>query len=182
MLQKENCLYQPYYCEENIWQLCKHDYFKNSEVEVLFLLPSQAKCIAVWHQKLSEDNNPVLWDYHVVLYHKKANLIFDFDSELNFPADAISYFQHSFSTIYPIYLPTFRLFQKKDFESYFYSNREHMKNEAGQWIEPPPKWEMPGIDLTHYEKRISLTDILNSNNESIGKTYSFIEMLDYIRN
>ena len=57
-----------------------------------------------------------------------------------------------------------------------------MKNEACHWIEPPPSWEMPGIDLTNYKKRISLTEILNTNNTSIGKTYSFTEMLDYIRN
>lgn len=181
MLQKEDCLYQPFYCEENIWQLCKHEYFNNTPAQVFFLLPSSETCLAVWNQRLAKPGEPILWDYHTILYDKNAKLIFDFDSTLNFPQEVLSYFQHTFSFMYPSYLPTFRIVPKNDFVHNFYSDRSHMKNDVGQWIEQPPAWEIPGKDIAMHKKRISLTQLLDTYHNNIGKTYSFAEMLAYIK-
>ncbi|MEM1135280.1 MAG: hypothetical protein AAGI07_05525 [Bacteroidota bacterium] len=169
MLKKETCLYQPFYCEENIWQLCKHEAFSNFRAKVVFLLPSQ-KYIAVWQQKLSEMHQPVLWDYHVIfmveLDHKEW-WVYDFDTQLPFPIKAKDYFTVSFSSDYPDYLPVLKVIDSKEYVKQFHSDRSHMIDQNGNWLAPPPAWEK-----ILNKKGVALTKLLNLNYEAVGKCYS----------
>jgi hypothetical protein len=180
MLLLENCLYQPFYCEENIWQLCKHPYFKKAAVEVIFMLPKHKEFIAVWQSKMSKAEQPILWDYHVVLHDINAKVIYDFDTLLPFPIDAEKYFFHTFSLVYPAYLPLFKVFQQEDFALNFFSDRTHMQNKKGKWLKPPPEWDSPRPNTSNNKKRISFTEVLDVENTLVGKTYSFYEMVDLI--
>lgn len=55
-----NFLYTPYYCEENIWQLCGESKFTKKSW-VIFISNVSGTC-AIWKQKLAEPHLPVVWD------------------------------------------------------------------------------------------------------------------------
>ena len=171
MLTKQDCLYQPYYCEENIWQLCQKDYFKGREVKVLFLLPTEANYIALWHQKLTDPDQPVFWDYHVILFDVTNLQIFDFDTHLTFPFNAKSYFTLSFGIEYPKYLPRFKVFDKDPFVENFSSDRSHMLDDRGRWLAEPPAWP-----FILNEQGVSLKNILFEEKSPFSTNYSFYEM------
>ena len=72
--------------------------------------------------------------------------MFDLDSTLGFPVKAESYFRHSFSTDYFVpeeYRPHFRLLTAEEYIRHFSSDRSHMKDERGNWLQTPPVWEAP---------------------------------------
>jgi len=175
MLQKTDCPYQAYYCEENIWKLCQLEFFEDTAVQILFLLPSQANFIAVWQQQLAKAKQPVFWDYHVILLDKSNAQIYDFDSLLPFPVDAKEYFSSSFAMDFPAYLPQFKVFERKDFIERFSSDRSHMLDEQGNWMASPPVWPCilnnNGIDLKK---------ILLKQDASFCKSYSYREMLNQL--
>ncbi len=134
-------LYTPYYCEENIWHLCAEDHFKASSW-VLFI-SNPANQFAIWNQKRVEPGEALLWDYHVILLHHDDKIwrIFDFDTREDFGCEAIRYLESSFPTAIPESLvPSFLVQKSATFGAHFQSNREHMKDEKGDFIKPPPTW------------------------------------------
>jgi hypothetical protein len=94
-LKREDFLYQPYYCEENIWHLCQLEQFKNSHV---IFIASKGDSFPMLNQRVMQNNlTPVLWDYHVILLAQaETNQILDFDTSLSFNNDVGTYFSNSF--------------------------------------------------------------------------------------
>ncbi len=88
---------------------------------------------------------PIVWDYHVILLAKENEKykIFDFDSQLDFGCDVDYYFSNSFPQVeIPDELaPRFMIQSTKFFREHFQSNREHMKDEKGDFVEPEPSWK-----------------------------------------
>lgn len=162
---RENYKYCAFYCDENIWKLCEtleqESTFKDRSAYVVFVTnPKQS--VAIWHQKTSElADLPVVFDYHVVLLVEDDKLgwqVWDLDTRLNFPENAETYFHETFSPGYEIpeeLLPVFRLVSADDYLKNYSTDRSHMRDENGEWQQPPPEWEAPfhadkGINLFEY--------------------------------
>ena len=132
--EKQDYLYTPMFCEENIWQLCKALTAQHVPVEQLkvLLLSNARKQIVVFNQQFAHPGLPLVYDYHVILkyqpYHEAA-LVFDFDTFLPFPCDWYSYQQASFPAPASLYDEEQMMVREIPAEEYlacFNSDRSHM--------------------------------------------------------
>lgn len=174
--------YATCFCEENIYHLAQEllmnqidcQQIESCKLYVVFL-GSVGQTTPIWMQKSSEDwNDPVVWDYHVVLLRiyvdgvspngSKA-LIYDFDSTLQFPVDASHYIISSLR-------PQIRL--SKEFEQHcrivpaqifldhFASDRSHMATSGKQY----PSWNAIKGPKAQCDMNLSdYTTVTTSSNE-----------------
>ncbi|MFC1589731.1 hypothetical protein ACFL3P_05635 [Pseudomonadota bacterium] len=171
-LKRKDFLYQPYYCEENIWHLCQHERFKNSYV---IFIASKGNAFPMLRQRAMPDPAiPIMWDYHVVLLVlDKPNQILDFDTTLAFSTDIETYFSQSFikaALLDEGQTPWFRLVPAAEYVERFSSDRSHMKTETG-WLAPPPAWTCIG------SSKNNLSCFIDMNNEEIGEVLTYEEIL-----
>ena len=136
--------YCPFYCEENIWHLAQAPEFAGVETLVALVSNPGHTCL-FWDQRVCQaKDEPVLWDYHVVLLARRPEwVVYDLDTQLPFPINADTYLAHTFrgeGVIPPAYEPRFVLFEGADYVNTFASDRSHMLDKDGQWLAPPPKW------------------------------------------
>ncbi|XP_033143841.1 protein N-terminal glutamine amidohydrolase isoform X2 [Brassica rapa] len=165
----------PYYCEENVYLLCK-TLCENgvadetgSDLFVVFISNERK-------QKAStRADGIVLWDYHVICVQRKKEsdsepLVWDLDSTLPFPSPLASYvtetIQPSFQ-LFAEYQRFFRVVHAPLFFKHFASDRRHMKAPDGSWIARPPPYQpivaQDGVlhNLSEYTA-MSATDTLSS--------------------
>ena len=136
--KKNECLYCPYFCEENIWHLSQHPKLRAHNRNVVFISNLSRQCF--FHNQKAGENGYVIWDYHVVLL--ADHLIFDFDSLLRFPVPLQEYLNQSFGLEEESnYSPLFKLVEADAFVREFSSDRNHMLNSQGKYLQPPPVWE-----------------------------------------
>jgi len=149
-LSKKNMLYTCYYCEENVWWLCRNipDDLLN-QFFVVFISNSKHR-VPVWQQLLGDKNKDfvTIWDYHVILIHmlppdisreqNVSSLIYDLDSCLPFPVDAKIYVQRALrpntDSLSSEFQRKFRVCEAREFMSSFSSDRSHMRGNPA----PPP--------------------------------------------
>ncbi|XP_034748719.1 protein N-terminal glutamine amidohydrolase [Etheostoma cragini] len=91
---RENCVYTSCYCEENVWKLCEFVRAERSaaldQLEVVFI-SNKTRTVPLWRQKSGRGDQPVIWDYHVILLQveppgpSSSSVVYDLDSELEFP-------------------------------------------------------------------------------------------------
>lgn len=175
-LKREDFFYQPYYCEENIWQLCQYQQFKNSYV---IFIASKGDVFPMLNQRATgHPLKPVFWDYHVVLLAQdEKNQILDFDTYLPFSTEVADYFRNSFmdnALLSADEQPWFRVVPAEEYTAMFASDRSHMKTASG-WQAPPPSWPPIGNGAHNLS---SFTDM---NNSAIGEVLSFDAMLGVCR-
>lgn len=146
---RDNFQYCAFYCEENIWKLCQEPEFLGKSAFVAFVSNPQKSC-AIWHQKAASSAIvPVVFDYHVILLSKDEEqgwLVWDFDTTLDFPVKAETYFHDSFSIGYIVpeeFQSLFRLLTPQEYIHHLSTDCSHMKDEEGKWLQPPPDWESP---------------------------------------
>ncbi|CAL4900510.1 unnamed protein product [Urochloa decumbens] len=149
-------IHTPFYCEENIYMLCKEltrigvaDPM-GSDLYVVFI-SNEEKKIPLWHQKASNsDEGFICWDYHVICIQVKRNkgeildLVWDLDSDLPFPSPFNQYVSDAIRPLAfgdSIYRRLFRVVHAPLFLQSFASDRSHMKNPAGNWIQLPPNYD-----------------------------------------
>ncbi|XP_013647898.1 protein N-terminal glutamine amidohydrolase [Brassica napus] len=171
----------PYYCEENVYLLCKTLCESGvadetgSDLFVVFI-SNERKQVPLWHQKAStRADGIVLWDYHVICVQRKKEsdsepLVWDLDSTLPFPSPLASYvtetIQPSFQ-LFAEYKRFFRVVHAPLFFKHFASDRRHMKGPDGSWIAQPPPYQpivaQDGVlhNLSEYTA-MSATDTLSS--------------------
>ncbi|RID70085.1 hypothetical protein BRARA_C02134 [Brassica rapa] len=171
----------PYYCEENVYLLCKTLCESGvadetgSDLFVVFI-SNERKQVPLWHQKAStRADGIVLWDYHVICVQRKKEsdsepLVWDLDSTLPFPSPLASYvtetIQPSFQ-LFAEYQRFFRVVHAPLFFKHFASDRRHMKAPDGSWIAQPPPYQpivaQDGVlhNLSEYTA-MSATDTLSS--------------------
>ncbi|KAG2687130.1 hypothetical protein I3760_09G037800 [Carya illinoinensis] len=145
----------PYYCEENVYFLCKKLCTSGvadaggSDLFVVFI-SNENKQIPLWHQKASKRaDGIVLWDYHVVCIQKRRegdtpHLVWDLDSSLPFPSPLTSYVSETIRPSFQLfseYQRFFRIVHAPIFLRCFASDRRHMKDSVGNWIAEPPVYE-----------------------------------------
>lgn len=139
--------YQANYCEENIWHLLQEAEFQTSECFAV-VISNTGKCFAMWEQKSGSGDQPVMWDYHVVMVSRGEELaIWDLDSRLGAPMAAQEWVQKSFhgcATMPESFHPTFRIVDGNEFVDTFSSDRSHMLVGDNAYREPVPPWPAIG--------------------------------------
>ena len=96
------------------------------------------------NQQSAAENQPLVWDYHVILRDITLDLIYDFDSRLPFPCAAGKYMRATFPAedLLPAeYHACLRRIPLADFIRDFWSDRSHMVDENGQALAPFPPWQ-----------------------------------------
>lgn len=161
--------YHPFYCEENMWRLCQEPLLAGSERLVCIITghPStgdDTRC-ALFHQRLAaRPGEAVLWDFHVVLFVRAAGAagaeswqVWDPDSDLGTPVPAAAYLQATFGdqAALPAPLrPLLRLIEGERYVAELRSDRSHMRDRQGRWLQPPPPWPPPGGGIEHNLDRL----------------------------
>ena len=176
-LKRRDFLYQPYYCEENIWHLCQNALFKESEV---IFIASKGDAFPMLNQRVTTDPHiPILWDYHVILLVKSEinnsadNQIADFDTTLTFVTDIRTYFSQSFldnTLLRPDEVPFFRVVTASEYSELFSSDRIHMRS-GEDWLASPPPWPMIGNMPSNFY------DFIDMTNNTIGEVLSYDAVL-----
>jgi len=165
-MQTQQYAYTPYYCEENIWHLCQRPEFAHLQKRVVFISNERRSC-ALWHQRASHDRlQPMFWDYHVILLCRDGTWqVWDLDTVLDLPTAADSYIENTFprAQIPELYLPSFKIVEASDYVARFASDRSHMRDNNGVWLQPPPSWEPIGAGGSN------LMDFLDMSDESLGQ-------------
>ena len=166
--------YQPYFCEENVWHLAQ------AISGTVLLISNVGQAVAIYGQKLgSNTEDPIIWDYHVVL--ASQGLIYDQDSRLEYPCSAKTYLDESFQpqdrAIHPDFQPSFRLIPSEDYRSYFHSDRSHMKNEDGEWLALKPPW----APITNVSAQaLRLQELIDFTGEQKEEIRSLTELMDAV--
>jgi protein N-terminal glutamine amidohydrolase len=135
--------YTPFYCEENIWHLCRQEDLKSPQNKVVFISNENRAC-ALWFQRAVKAGEPVIWDYHVILIARDGDCwqVWDLDTLLGCPLNVEAYLHDTFHTNTPLpYQARFRIMQADDFVNEFSSDRSHMRDLKGKWLKPPPAWQ-----------------------------------------
>lgn len=138
--------YCPFYCEENVWQLCAHPHVAQAERRVLFISNAERR-VAMWGQRAaSSPDEPIVWDYHVVLLLRDPGCrweIWDLDARYPGPRSAERWLRSSFDllgVLPPRYAPRFRMIEGDDYRRHLRSDRRHMRLDDGTIRQPPPPW------------------------------------------
>ena len=122
------------------------------------------------------------WDYHVVLLQRAADgwQVIDPDCTLPGAGEGISlgdYVRASFPPLpeaWAYCAPLFRAIEAGVFVSTFASDRRHMRDADGNWLQPPPPW--PCIGAGH-----TLEQLNNMSDADAGPVLSLPELLAHYR-
>ncbi|KAM7176208.1 protein N-terminal glutamine amidohydrolase [Macrochelys suwanniensis] len=162
------CVYTSCYCEENVWKLCEYirsyNQYPLEEFYAVFI-SNERRMIPLWKQQSGCGDEPVVWDYHVILLHVSSgdqNFIYDLDTVLPFPCPFDTYIEEAFKSD-DILLPGFRrkmrLIRADLYLKTFASDRSHMKDANGHWQKPPPSY--PCIETA--DSKMNLDDFISMN-------------------
>jgi len=131
-LDKKQYHYTSLFCEENIWKLIESSFTSKNiiPIDVLFII-NEFNSIALFEQNISNGNQAVIWDYHVVLIAQVDNQlkVLDFDSRCEFPCDINTYFNKTFinySLLENRYKPLIKAIPAEFYYQNFTSTRQHM--------------------------------------------------------
>ncbi|KAH7510880.1 hypothetical protein JRO89_XSUnG0244100 [Xanthoceras sorbifolium] len=161
----------PFYCEENVYLLCKKLCAKGvadadgSDLFVVFISNEKKQAC------IKRADGITLWDYHVVCIQRKRDgdsscLVWDLDSSLPFPSPLASYVSETIRPSFPVFSEFqrfFRMVHAPIFLRFFASDRRHMKDPAGNWIAEPPSYEPIVAEGKHYD----LVEILAVNFKAV---------------
>ncbi|XP_058610243.1 protein N-terminal glutamine amidohydrolase isoform X2 [Onychostoma macrolepis] len=118
--------------------------------------------IPIWKQKSSRGDQPVIWDYHVILIHvnkEGQSYIYDLDTILPFPCLLDVYSKDSFRSdehLKPAFWRKLRVIPGDTYLKKFASDRSHMKDSDGNWRMPPPPY--PCLETS--ESKMNLDDFI----------------------
>ncbi|XP_057784714.1 protein N-terminal glutamine amidohydrolase [Salvia miltiorrhiza] len=146
----------PYYCEENIYFLCKklsEDGIAKPDGSDLFVvfISNEKNQIPLWHQRASHRaDGVILWDYHVICVQSRKetslpHLVWDLDSSLPFPSPLATYVAETVRPSFQLFSEfqrVFRIVHAPIFLKSFASDRRHMKDPSGNWTATPPSYEV----------------------------------------
>lgn len=151
-------LYQPFWCEENIWQLTIDPLVGAGERQVL-LITGASGHVECWNQRVAGPPGAMMqWDYHVALAVRGTDLwqLWDLDTHLGCPVPAQQWLSGTFpcpERVATRLQPRFLLIPADEWRNGLRSDRQHMRTASGAWSQPPPPWPMPqgnGATLADY--------------------------------
>jgi hypothetical protein len=140
--------YQAFYCEENIWHLAQEPAFAGLPRRVL-VISSPSRACPLWSQRAApQEGGPVVWDYHVILLVGRAEgwRVYDLDTVLGLDLSVEAYLGATFAPVGrlpPRYSALFRVMEADDYRDTLSTDRSHMRDGQGGWLQPPPPWEPP---------------------------------------
>lgn len=167
---RSDCVYTSCYCEENVWKLCEHIRSQNQyplEEFYAVFISNDRRMVPLWKQQAGCGEQPVIWDYHVILLHVSSggqNFIYDLDTVLSFPCPFDTYIEEAFksdSIINPGFRRKVRLIRADVYLKTFASDRSHMKDTRGNWLKEPPRY--PCIETADF--KMNLDDFISMNPE-----------------
>ncbi|KAJ8395294.1 hypothetical protein AAFF_G00034960 [Aldrovandia affinis] len=181
---RQECIYTSCYCEENIWKLCEHVKIQNQgtfdHIYAVFI-SNERRMVPIWRQKSSRGDQPVIWDYHVILLHKsqsEQSFIYDLDTVLPFPCPFDVYVKEALQSeefIKPAFRRKLRVIPADAYMKNFASDRSHMKDVSGAWRMPPPPY--PCIETA--ESKMNLNDfICMDSHVGCGNVYNLTEFIN----
>ncbi|XP_068014707.1 protein N-terminal glutamine amidohydrolase [Melanerpes formicivorus] len=183
VLPRPACVYTSCYCEENVWKLC--DYIRSQnryplEEFYAVFISNDRRMIPLWKQKSACGDEPVFWDYHVILLHASGeqNFIYDLDTVLPFPCPFDVYSVEAFrldDSLHPELHRKIRMIRADLYLKTFASDRSHMKDAYGKWQKPPPSY--PCIETA--DSKMNLDDFI-SMNPTVGWG-SVLPLPDFVR-
>ncbi|XP_053106607.1 protein N-terminal glutamine amidohydrolase isoform X2 [Hemicordylus capensis] len=154
--------------EENVWKLCEFIQNRNQyplEEFYAVFISNDRKMVPLWKQQAGCGDQPVIWDYHVVLLHTSSrgqNFIYDLDTVLPFPCPFDTYVEEAFksdSIIHPEFRRKVRVVRADVYLKMFASDRSHMKDASGNWLKTPPPY--PCIETADF--MMNLNDFISMN-------------------
>jgi hypothetical protein len=154
--------YHPFYCEENIWHLCQSACVTGRRRRVVFV-SNPSRTVLFFGQRAGDTDGVVIWDYHVfLLTHTQRWQVWDPNAVVGCPVPASEYVMRAFPYVSRLeshdpagevgaapgpraganstLAPRFRIIDADDYVAHFGSDRRHMRDAHGVWIEPPPPW------------------------------------------
>ncbi|XP_066482063.1 protein N-terminal glutamine amidohydrolase [Tiliqua scincoides] len=162
------CAYTSCYCEENVWKLC--EYIQNQNQHPLeefyaVFISNDRRMVPLWKQQAGCGDQPVIWDYHVILLHVSSgdqNFIYDLDTVLPFPCPFDTFVEETFKSdnnLNPEFRRKVRVVRGDAYLKTFASDRSHMKDASGNWLKPPPLY--PCIETA--DSKMNLDDFISMN-------------------
>ncbi|KAI3634953.1 hypothetical protein MIR68_007334 [Amoeboaphelidium protococcarum] len=174
--QKCDFKYAKCYCEENVWMMANQMIPDINELSVIFITNNAKQVLLRHHAQRSH----VIWDYHVVLLRKDESignfLVFDLDSQLEFPVDLQTYIDSTFDLSLPQFMPGFRVVSARKYLDLFCSDRKHMIAN-GQYITPPPSWDCIQNSKAQCSSNLSSYLDLSNDAEEYGRVLMFQDFL-----
>jgi len=143
--------YQAFFCEENVWHLCADPAIPDP-VRAAVFISNEARAVAVAQQRIAPiPGFPVVWDYHVVMMSRPADgadwRVWDLDSTLPMGTPLAHWLDESFGGAWGFgeqHAPRFRVVEAGVYRTTLQSDRGHMRDDDGSWIQPPPSWALIG--------------------------------------
>ncbi|MFY9341670.1 MAG: hypothetical protein WAT39_04225 [Planctomycetota bacterium] len=132
--------YQPFFCEENVWQLLRSG--SSPQPTAAVFVTNAARSVAMWGQRAAQ-HDPIVWDYHVVALLPTHGLVVDLDDRDRCAWPLREWLAHAFREDDPACAPRFRVVPGPEFVAVFSSDRSHMRDSAGQERQPFPPWPAP---------------------------------------
>lgn len=134
-------LYQPFYCEENVFHLCSHPALAGRRCHAA-VISGAHEGFVMWRQRAARSPAaPLFWDYHVIVLAEEPWEVWDLDTTLGSPCPAADYVAGSFrGGLPPELAPIFRVVPAGVFIATLASDRSHMRRADGRFERPPPPW------------------------------------------
>ena len=135
--------YHPFYCEENAWWLCQRPELGDGPRDVVFITNAAKQCL-LREQRNAPVGEHVIWDYHVIVVVGDA--VWDLDTRMDVPVEVTAYLDATFPELPPEMshmAPRFRVVAADELVRIFHTDRTHMRDAHGGWLQPPPSWEPP---------------------------------------
>jgi hypothetical protein len=162
VLERADCAYTAFYCEENVFHLAARPELAELERWAVFI-SNPAQACPLWQQRAAPEGRWVLWDYHVVLVVRDAGLqVYDLDTRLDFPTGLEAYLAATFPFVARLpadLAPRFRVVTAPELAATFASDRSHMRDGRGRFRKPPPAWpaiRAPGQPPTNLMRFIQM--------------------------
>ncbi|XP_078073287.1 protein N-terminal glutamine amidohydrolase isoform X2 [Mustelus asterias] len=134
--------------------------------------------VPIWSQQSGSDNQPVIWDYHVILLHDCGGEyceVYDLDTTLPFPCPFDTYVREAFRSedlIRPAFRRKMRVVRADLYLKTFASDRSHMKDANGMWRMTPPPY--PCIQTA--EAKMNIDDFISMTpTVGCGEVYTLPE-------
>lgn len=163
--------YQPFYCEENIWQLCADRGF--AEDAFVVFISNEGRTCALWSQRATRaPGAPVVWDYHVILVDASQTpaQVWDLDSLAGATVPFETWWQATFPFMDALpgrFRPRFRVIPAEVYLDTFSSDRSHMRDADGEWQAPPPEWE----PIWRPEEGMNLARFIDMSDGFVGQLH-----------
>lgn len=155
----EKSRYWPYYCEENVWNLCQAAHSQPVEAQAVVVTGRAGPVAFLKQRALPPDEHIMTWDYHVFFLFREPGRswqVLDPDTVLPQPCSTNAYALGSFPELDPsasAYQPVFRCIEASVYCETFCSDRRHMRDASGRYHQPPPPW--PTIGHGHNIDRLT---------------------------